>query len=362
MKVFWSWQSDTPEKTGKYLIRDVLKDAVAALKRNVDVEPAEREVVGALHVDHDRKGIAGSTDLLPEILKKIAASGIFVADVTPIAVLDPQLKSAEEVQQRKLFINSNVAIELGYAYHKLTDSFVLLVMNSHYARIEDLPFDLRHKGGTLTYKLAPDADNAEIKKVQKQLADAFEREIRLCLTLKEPEATASALVAIGPDIICEGELIGFDNAQWTLRLGQFVIGDESALIKFVQGFDKIPENDRYVALNALGDARHLAAPPSLLKETKFYTARCPIGPSAERIPAQEMPSEFAISPRTDVLYLSKGNIARVSGVQALPQRIKSALSFIRGEGPFDPTQGSRLQEYYWRFRKTPWPEEVFQIE
>jgi hypothetical protein len=32
MKIFWSWQSDTPGKTGRYFVRDALLEAIRVLK------------------------------------------------------------------------------------------------------------------------------------------------------------------------------------------------------------------------------------------------------------------------------------------------------------------------------------------
>ncbi len=84
MKVFWSWQSDTPGVIGRYLVRDALDAAIKALRTEADVtEPSEREVRDALHLDHDRKGEPGSPDLTRLILDKIAAAAVVVADVTP---------------------------------------------------------------------------------------------------------------------------------------------------------------------------------------------------------------------------------------------------------------------------------------
>ena len=36
--MFWSWQSDTPGKTGPFLVRDVLKDAIDKLKQTSLIE------------------------------------------------------------------------------------------------------------------------------------------------------------------------------------------------------------------------------------------------------------------------------------------------------------------------------------
>lgn len=66
MKVFWSWQSDTPGKTGRHFVRDVLADAIKALKEPEDIEePTKRVSREALHLDHDRQGVPGSPDLAP---------------------------------------------------------------------------------------------------------------------------------------------------------------------------------------------------------------------------------------------------------------------------------------------------------
>jgi len=159
MKIFWSWQSDTPGKTGRFFVREVLDDAVERLKEKNEVdEPQERESKSALHVDQDRQGVAGSPDLAATILKKIKETAVFVADVTPVG----EVLSGEENSKKKKIINSNVAIELGYALNHPGDGALIMVMNTHYGQVEDLPFDLRHKAGPIRYCLAPDADKETI--------------------------------------------------------------------------------------------------------------------------------------------------------------------------------------------------------
>lgn len=39
-------------------------------------------------------------------------------------------------------MNSNVALELGYALKSLTTENILMVMNGHYGKRSDMPFDL----------------------------------------------------------------------------------------------------------------------------------------------------------------------------------------------------------------------------
>jgi hypothetical protein len=75
MKVFWSWQSDTDGKTGRFFVRPALNDAIKELKQAEDIEePPEAARLEALHVDADREGVAGSPDLANLIKKKISAS------------------------------------------------------------------------------------------------------------------------------------------------------------------------------------------------------------------------------------------------------------------------------------------------
>ena len=38
MKIFWSWQSDTDGKTGRFFVRDALEEAIKQLKQPPDVE------------------------------------------------------------------------------------------------------------------------------------------------------------------------------------------------------------------------------------------------------------------------------------------------------------------------------------
>jgi hypothetical protein len=89
VKIFWSWQADTPGKTGRHFVRAALAEAVAALKQPEDIEePAAGVARDALHLDHDRQGVAGSPDLAATIFRKIDAAAVFVADVTLVGSTD----------------------------------------------------------------------------------------------------------------------------------------------------------------------------------------------------------------------------------------------------------------------------------
>lgn len=164
MKIFWSWQSDTPGKVGRFLVRDALNDAIEKLKQAPDIQDAVRQ---DLHLDQDIQGATGSPDLARTIFDKIEKSEVVVADVTIVG----------KTEDSDGLVNSNVAIELGYALHACTDGRVVLVFNKHYGMYEDLPFDLRHKGGAVVFDLAPGADRKEIEAQRKTLCDDLVRKL-----------------------------------------------------------------------------------------------------------------------------------------------------------------------------------------
>ena len=53
-----------------------------------------------------------------------------------------------------------------------------MVFNKHYGNYEDLPFDLRHKGGAVVFDLQPDADRQRVEQEKKKLKDHFVRALR----------------------------------------------------------------------------------------------------------------------------------------------------------------------------------------
>jgi hypothetical protein len=152
VKIFWSWQSDHDEKISRYFVKGALEGVISELNASADVDEATRQEIT---LDHDRKGVPGSPDLAKTILDKIASCDVFVGDVTPVG----------KSESGKPLINPNVAIELGYALHAVGDRRILMVMNEHFGSLQDLPFDLRHKAGPITYKLPPGSRPGEVNYV-----------------------------------------------------------------------------------------------------------------------------------------------------------------------------------------------------
>jgi hypothetical protein len=128
-RVFFAWQSDSPDETNRRLIRAALRHASSRL---------EGENPG-LHMilDEATRDTPGSPDIPSTILAKIRAADAFVADITTIT--DPAAA--------KPCPNPNVLIELGYAVSQVGWPRVVLLFNeAHGTFPADVPWDIgRHR-------------------------------------------------------------------------------------------------------------------------------------------------------------------------------------------------------------------------
>jgi hypothetical protein len=191
MKIFWSWQSDTPQNTGRHFVRDVIADLARSLNGEPDTEDAERPEEeaedasseqltddGRIEVDHDTHGVGGSPPIADTILRKIREAAVLVADVTPIST----------TAAGKRVPNPNVMLELGYAMKVLGHERIVLVMNgAEGAALKYLPFDLRHWRAPIVYRLRKDANMEQRLDVAKELKEALRK--RIVPGLKLAEAT-----------------------------------------------------------------------------------------------------------------------------------------------------------------------------
>lgn len=175
--VFWSWQSDAPQRETRAIIKEALDDAVAGL--NSSVEEAARPD-SHLSVDHDTKGLPGSPDIVASILRKIDEATAFVADVTPIGVVGSG-------QRTRHVANPNVLIELGYAKKSLGLDRIIQVWNTALTgcTTDDLPFDMRGRRGPIAFNLPFGATTEEYRKSRTKLTDALSN----ALAAIEPKET-----------------------------------------------------------------------------------------------------------------------------------------------------------------------------
>ena len=149
--IFFSWQSDLPNKTNRNLIEDSIK---LALKKMNQDSPYSL----ITEIDRDTKGVLGSPDIVDSILTKIDKCGLFIAD---ISIINSSLNG-------KRTPNPNVLFELGYAVKCLGWDRVICVFNSDFGDVSELPFDLRNRR-ILTY------ETSNISETRKKLADIFKQ-------------------------------------------------------------------------------------------------------------------------------------------------------------------------------------------
>jgi hypothetical protein len=78
---------------------------------------------------------------------------------------------------------------------------------------------------------------------------------------------------------------------------------------------------------------------------------------------QSIGSSWASHPETNDLYLDNNhNIARVSGLDYFPQRVREALSLQFGESPPQPFAGVRFFDYLRTYKDEPWLDLLFKLE
>lgn len=158
MKIFWSWQSDTPSQLNKQFVKSALEEAIKLVVEDLELSEAERP-----EVDHDTKGAPGLVSIVDTIFKKIEASTIFVGDVTFVGKTE---------NNKKLLPNPNVMIELGHAITSIGVERIILVSNSAFGgKPEDLPFDLRHRRGPITFNLPEDLAQSGRASIKKKLVN-----------------------------------------------------------------------------------------------------------------------------------------------------------------------------------------------
>jgi len=167
--VFWSWQSDLPAAITREFIKHALTQALKRVNSDLELEQAER-----FELDHDTKGEAGLVEIVKTIFEKIDDCDVFVADITPVA----EVLSSET---GKKVPNPNVMIELGYALHELGHKRIITVANLAFGgKPEDLPFDLRHRRGAITYSLQS-AEDPSYKKEKESLVNQLTGALRVNL-------------------------------------------------------------------------------------------------------------------------------------------------------------------------------------
>lgn len=153
--VFYSWQSDRLSSTNRNFIERCIEMAIKKLNK---------ELPYLLRIDSDTRELPGSPNIPDAIAAKIDNAFCFVGDITPI--------DKKKFKSTKLIPNPNVMFETGYALSTLGEKRIILISNTHFGKIDDLPFDLkirRMESYCLSTKTTPE----DKKKAKDKLAESL---------------------------------------------------------------------------------------------------------------------------------------------------------------------------------------------
>ncbi|WP_061216388.1 TIR domain-containing protein [Leptospira santarosai] len=133
IKIFWSWQSDSPiDCNMKFIYKAIEKASKKLQKTSFQI----------FEIDRDTKGISGSPKISETILSKIDETDIFIWDATLC------------YKKPKPSPNPNVLFELGYALCAIGENRVIGIMNiANKLDGNALPFDLKNRRWPISYSL-----------------------------------------------------------------------------------------------------------------------------------------------------------------------------------------------------------------
>jgi len=185
--IFYSWQSDLDPALTRNFIEEALSRAVKNMNRDEDI------LVDAV-IDRDTSGVAGTPGISETIFRKLDDSDVFVCDVSIVnnapddeansGLLRQFVRAAARVLLERTFRyrrverptpNPNVLIELGYAAARLGWERVILVQNTAYGDLGQLPFDLRSRRVVPFNLLAKETRKDERPKLRDQLELALRK-------------------------------------------------------------------------------------------------------------------------------------------------------------------------------------------
>jgi hypothetical protein len=157
ISIFYSWQSETPEKENRYFVRDALEKALKNIYQDKSYDLNER-----LELDHDTKNIPGIPNITDTIFSKIANSRVFVADLS--------LTSTCNFNKSRHCANPNVLIETGYALSALGNERIILVMNEEFGVPKgNIPFNLQSNRWPIIFRLASNTEPDTRKLIKEKL-------------------------------------------------------------------------------------------------------------------------------------------------------------------------------------------------
>lgn len=203
--VFYSWQSDAPDKANKRFIREALDLAVAMLGEQVHVVDAPRVASGM-------DDVAGMPEVATAMFDQIDRCDVFLGDITLLG----KIRSMKSGKRGKLTPNPNVITELGYAGAKIGWERIVCVINEHYGKRDKLPFDIVSKRHPIDYVLDPKTMEGEAKE-KKNLAKYIRKALAVCMKARH-RGIDDAISRL--DILCLTICGAYRNAPYFRDLAQ----------------------------------------------------------------------------------------------------------------------------------------------
>lgn len=167
--VFYSWQSDRPEKLCRYFIRDAAKKALKNIGAANNLELSPR-------LDHDTKGEGGMPEITETIFRKIQQSSYFIADMTFVG----------KTENGKYLPNPNVLLELGFAARAIGWDRIICIMNEEYGSPDQQIFNIRHRRFPIGYTLNSESNCSTELPI---LADKITNALSTLLSVKHNAVT-----------------------------------------------------------------------------------------------------------------------------------------------------------------------------
>jgi hypothetical protein len=165
-RIFYAYQTDKYPESNLNFIEKAANEAI----KRIDKDPATKY---SILLDRDTKDTAGAPDIPDTVLSKIEKCHAFIADVTFVGTT---YRPSNNAQNAKPIPNANVMMEVGWAAKSISWNRMILVMNTAYGAVEQLPFDFKHRL-CIGYELGPNKGASEVDVLEK-LSQDLEEAIR----------------------------------------------------------------------------------------------------------------------------------------------------------------------------------------
>lgn len=156
INIFFSWQSDLPRETNQNLIRTALRNIATEIEEQFQIH---------INLDEATRDVPGSPNIPQTIFQKIDQTDIFICDLSIIN---------QESTNRKV-PNPNVLVELGYAISVSGWNRIIMLFNTYYGELKELPFDIdRHRASSFNSKIGDSKTKADsLKSLETLLKNAI---------------------------------------------------------------------------------------------------------------------------------------------------------------------------------------------